>query len=344
MLLQKVKCKFSFLAAMSFQRNNSNSNKIASLWGNSWQKLTLKQQQLVSQTLNSLKITNLSEQLEEKAGRIPVPEFEEASKRANRFFLFDELESKNLTLNWQLVLAKLSEALIKKNSIQIIELLFLELDYAEIHRNAIQDTCAILRGSFSAIPFYASNLIEIERKVELIKELITKFIGDPPNNRDRIIDELGNIINELNILEVYGLGAFMLAATLQLLLMQEKAIDAADLAKLKSQAVKYINYAKSVNPKLFRLSLGQIDKTCKCIKYSSHERGNQSEYECRYCDGRNIQIFQDFSDRVGYECNKHRLKMFHSVAERVNQTVSQPVRSTIKKWQEFAVSLPPTSL
>ena len=84
---------------MSFQRNNSNSNKIASLWGNSWQKLTLKQQQLVSQTLNSLKITNLSEQLEEKAGRIPVPEFEGASKRANRSFLFDELESKNLTLN-----------------------------------------------------------------------------------------------------------------------------------------------------------------------------------------------------------------------------------------------------
>ena len=328
---------------MSFQRNNSNSNKIANLWGNSWQKLTLKQQQLVSQTLNNLKITNLSEQLEEKAGKMPLPEFEEASTRASKSFLFNELESKNLTLNWQLVLAKLSEALIKKNSIQIIELLFLELDYAEIHRNAIQDTCAILRGSFSAIPFYASNLIEIERKVELIKELITKFIGDPPNNRDRIIDELGNIINELNILEVYGLGAFMLAATLQLLLMQEKAIDTTDLARLKSQAVEYINYAKSVNPKLFRLSLGQIDKTCKCIKYKSHEGENQSEYECRYCDGRDIHIFREYSDRVGYECNKHRLKMFHTVVERVNQTVSQPVRSTIKKWQEFAAALPSNS-
>ncbi|HCF30260.1 MAG TPA: hypothetical protein DEV81_24370, partial [Cyanobacteria bacterium UBA11049] len=173
---------------MSFQRNNSNSSKIAYLWGNSWQKLTLKQQQLVSQTLNNLKITNLSEQIEEKAGRMPVPEIEEASERASKSFLFDELEPKNLTINWQLVLAKLSEALIKRNSIQIIELLFLELDYAEIHRNAMQDTCAILRGSFSAIPFYASNLIEIERKIELIKELITVYIDEPPNNRDRIID------------------------------------------------------------------------------------------------------------------------------------------------------------
>ncbi len=34
----------------------------------------------------------------------------------------------------------------------------------------MQDTCAIHRGSFSAIPFYV-NLIEIERKIELVKKL-----------------------------------------------------------------------------------------------------------------------------------------------------------------------------
>lgn len=327
---------------MSFESNKN--DVIANLWGSSWQKLTLKQKQLVSETLNNLKITNISEQLEEKAVKMPLPDFEEVSEIDNSF-LFDE--SKKLTLTWQLVLAKLTEALINKNFSSIIELLFLELDYAEIHRNAIRDTCNILRGAFSVIPYYANNLIESERKIELIKKLIKAYIGSPQNNnyyRDRAIDELGNIINELNILEVYGLGAFMLAATLQMLLMQQRATDdRVELLKLKSQAVEYINYAKSVNPQLFRLSVGQIDKTCKCIKYNLQGRENQSEYECRYCDGKNIQIFREFSERVGYECNKHRLKMFHSVVERVNQTASQPVRSAIKKWQEFVVSLPSTS-
>lgn len=326
---------------MSFQSNKT--DRIAYLWGSSWQKLTLKQKQLVSETLNNLKITNISEQIEEKAGRMPLPDFEEVSETDN-YFVEDELESRNLTLSWQLVLAKLSEALINKNFTQIIALLFLESNYTKIHTNAMEDTCSILRNSFSTIPFYASNIIEIERKIELIKELIKAYIGGSQNKnyyRDRAIDELGNIISELSILEVYGLGAFMIAATLQLLLMQETATPT-DLLKLKSQTLEYINYAKVVNPRLFRLSLGKIDKSCKCIKYNS-QRENQSEYECRYCDGRDIHIFRDKSDRVGYECNKHRLKMFHSVAQNVNQTVSQPVRSAIKKWQEFMVSLPSTS-
>ena len=327
---------------MPFQSNNN--DRIANLWGSSWQKLTLKQKQLVSETLNNLKIANISEQIEEKAGRMRLPDFEEVSE-TDSYFLFDELESKKLTLSWQLVLAKLSEALINKNFGQVTELLFLELNYTEIHRNAMQDTCVILRDSFSTIAFYASNQIEIERKIEKIKELIIAYIKSRESNSyyaERAINELANIIAELNILEVYGLGAFMIAATLQLLLMQQRSTNSAELLQLKSQAVEYINYAKSVNPRLFRLSVGQIDKVCSCIKFNSWPE-NQSEYECRYCDGRDIHIFRDKSDRVGYECNKHRLKMFHTVVEKVNQTVSQPVRSAIKKWQEFVVSLPSTS-
>ncbi len=84
----------------------------------------------------------------------------------------------------------------------------------------------------------------------------------PQNNRDRIIDELGNIINELNILSVWTqwhVGCdFTIAAN-----KRKRPINTADLAKLKVQAVEYINYAKSVNPKLFRLSLESDDKTCE---------------------------------------------------------------------------------
>jgi hypothetical protein len=56
-----------------------------------------------------------------------------------------------------------------------------------------------------------------------------------------------------------------------------------------------------------------------------------------YCDGKDIHIFRDRSVRVGYECNKHRLKMFHSTEERVMQIAVDTVRSAVKIWEQLSL-------
>lgn len=308
---------------MSSDYNDSNRKEIANIWGSSWHKLTPRQKQLVSETLNKLKVTN-SEQLEQKVYRMPFPDFVVASSTT----FLAELKLRNLTISWQFVLALLSEALISRQPENLIYILFIESDYLQLNRNAINDTCNIINQ-----PCNLTELGEIEAEISLIKESVRKY-----GIHDRLINQYGILLNSLKKLETAGLGAFTLAASVQLLLLQSKASDNKERVNIKNQIIEYINYAKSINPQLFRLTVGQIDKTCQCIKYIQPEI---IEYECRYCDGRNIYVFRDFSSKVGYECNKHRLKMFQSVVEKVNQTVSNPVRSALKKWQEFADQIPP---
>lgn len=308
--------------------NDNNNKEIANLWGSSWHKLTARQKQLVSDTLNKLNVSNFSN-LEEKVDRMPLPDFGVAEST-----IFPEpLKIQPLTINWQFVLANISEALIKPKQSNLIYLLFAETDYLQLNRNAITDTCSMINQ-----PCNVTVLGEIEAQIGLIKEYISE--SKNRNLRDRIINEYGILLEQLKKLETAGIAAFMLAASVKLLLLQEKASDCQEWVNIKNQVIEYINYAKSVNPQLFRLTVGQIDKTCKCRKYKS-EHEEITEYECRYFDGRNIHVFREFNHHVGYECNKHRLKMFQSVVETVNQTVSSPVRSALKKWQEFASQIPP---
>jgi hypothetical protein len=96
-----------------------------------------------------------------------------------------------------------------------------------------------------------------------------------------------------------------------------------------------------VTPKLVELSVGRIDKECRCTKWESGSEGEEriTEYECCYYDGKDLHIFRQISRDAEFECNKHRLQMFHSVTDRVNQTAVQPVRAASKKWQELAASI-----
>lgn len=323
---------------MYFQKQHDNDrNKIANLWGGSWQKLSPQQRQIVVEALTNLtKITTVSEQLEEKVYKMPLPEVIDVSEKSKATSLFDRrMLTTNSALTWQLVLANLSGILTNKNPQDLIHLIFLEIDYVQLNKNAITDVIAIVK-----LPCDTNIFVGIEGKINAIKDLMKEYIQQEQKSQAKLnylIDEFSILLNELKSLEVVGIGAFTLAATWQLILLQEKAkFDSSEWINIKSRAIEYSNYVKSINPRLFRLSVGRIDKACKCTK-SKYIDEKITEYECRYFDGKDIHVFRELSNKVGYECNKHRLQMFYSVVEQVNQTVAQPVRSAIKKWQELAV-------
>jgi len=134
----------------------------------------------------------------------------------------------------------------------------------------------------------------------------------------------------------------MLASGFRLvLLLQQAALDRTVWSQIKSTALEDSEYAFSVTPKLFRLSVGQIDKSCQCIRWSTVPEFEESktQYECRYFDGKDIHLFRASSLDAGFECNKHRLLMLHTVADRVNQPAAKPVRSAIKTWRLLAASI-----
>lgn len=66
---------------------------------------------------------------------------------------------------------------------------------------------------------------------------------------------------------------------------------------------------------------------------------SSTQYECRYFDGKDVHLFRASSLDAGFECNKHRLLMFRTVVDRVNQTAARPVRLAIKKWRLLAASI-----
>lgn len=322
---------------------DTQNRKVAELWGNSWQRLSPKQQQLVGEIMQDMKIVSVTEHLEAELSKMPLPNFVSVTQNS-QLTCFDERDANNsITVTWQSVQAKTNAILAEQSSWNWLTVLFQELDYQQITKNAINDICTIVRQ-----PADLTAIATIETQIERIKELFHKYfyqLHSPhietfheTSLQAEIIYALTTLTSETEILGLLGLGAFVLAANLHLLLLQERAkSEPQEWRNIRNNLNNYIAHAKSTLPQIFRLSVRKIDKACTCIKYCSSSDSDALEYECRYFDGQDIYIFRDRSQRVGYECNKHRLKMFHETVDRLMQTVVQPVRSTIKTWEKLVV-------
>lgn len=280
------------------------------------------------------------ENIDQQVDKMPQPEFLEASPNSKIAFTFNEMPI-GLTINWQWVLAKIGEALIAGNAREVMKLLLCDLDYVQINNNAVSDICNIVRQ-----PVDEKAFIEVQAKLARFKNLIIEYSHNPQNNHTQlnyVINELSFVLDKLKSLEVVGLGAFMIASGFRLALLQEKAkLDTTDWSNVKDRAIEYSDYAIKVSPKLFRLSVGRIDKECKCTKWESAPEGEEriTEYECRYFDGKDLYLFRETSpNAAAIACNKHRLENFHNVADIVNQTAAKPVREVSKKWLEWAASI-----
>ncbi|OWY64560.1 hypothetical protein B7486_46655 [cyanobacterium TDX16] len=245
-----------------------------------------------------------------------------------------------LTLSWQQVLAKISDALIGGNAVEVLKLLFCHLDYLQLNHNAVNDLCHLVRQ-----PVEPNAIREIDAQLDSLKKLINEYLEYPQINTlllNHLIYESSCVIQQLKSLDIVSVGALMLASGFRLaLLLQLPASDCNAWSRIKLAAIEDSDYAFGVTPKLFRLTVGQIDKSCQCIMWSSAPEfeASSTQYECRYFDGKDVHLFRASSLDAGFECNKHRLLMFHTVADRVNQTAARPVRSAIKKWRLLAASI-----
>jgi len=76
------------------------------------------------------------ENFEEKVKKMPLPEVIQVSNLQPALIL-NESSPLTLTLSWQQVLAKISEALIARNAVEVLKLLFYHLDYVQLNRNAV---------------------------------------------------------------------------------------------------------------------------------------------------------------------------------------------------------------
>ena len=245
-----------------------------------------------------------------------------------------------LTISWQQVLARISEALIAGNAIEVLKLLFTELDYVQLNHNAVEDIRNLVRQ-----PVDENVLRATTAKIDALKALMREYLDNPQINRlqlNYLINESSSIVQQLKSLDIVGVGAFMLASGFRLALLQEQAaLDREVWSQIKARAIEDSDYAFNVTPKLFRLSVGQIDKSCQCKMWPSAPELEEriTQYECRYFDGKYIHIFRASNLEAGFECNKHRLLMFQTVADRVNQTAAKPVRAGVKKWRSLAASI-----
>lgn len=282
----------------------------------------------------------MSENLDEKVYQMPPTKFIEVTNNSRIAFTFNERMPIALTINWQWVLAKIGEALIAGSASEVIKLLCSDVDYVQLNNNAVEDIRSIVRQ-----PIDENVLRETQAKIDLFKELMSEYLHNPQNNQPRldyVINESSFVVKKLKSLEFVGVGAFMIASGFRLALLQEKAkSDPTQRSNVKDRAIEYSDYAASVTPKLFELSVGQIDKECRCTRWQSRPEREEriTEYECRYFDGKNIHIFRELSPNAVNECNKHRLQMFQDVVDNVNQTAAKPVRSAIDKWRELAASI-----
>lgn len=279
------------------------------------------------------------EKLEEKVKKMPLPEvIKVPSSRA--LLTLNESLPLALTISWQWTLAEISKALIAKNALKVLKLLFSELDYVQLNRNAVEDIRSVVRE-----PVDENVLRETAAKIDSLKQLMSAYLDNPQLDwlqLNYLIDESSFVVQQLKSLDIVGVGAFMLASGFRLaLLLEQAALDRTVWSQIKSTAIEDSDYAFSITPKLFRLSVGQIDKACQCTKWESAPELGESiaQYECRYFDGKNIQIFAGSRSDALFECNKHRLLMFQTVASSVNQDAAKPVRAAVKKWLELAASI-----
>ncbi|MBV8884051.1 MAG: hypothetical protein JO235_08635 [Chroococcidiopsidaceae cyanobacterium CP_BM_RX_35] len=272
--------------------------------------------------------------------KMPPSEFIKVPTSSRMATTFIANQPVALTASWQWILAKISEALIVSDSKGVFKLLFSDLDYVKLNYNAVEDIRSLVRQSVDE-----NALSTTQAKIALLREFMSEYLIYPQTTRsrlNRIINEVNFIIENLKSLEVVGVGAFMLASGFHLALLQEKASsDRTEWSHVKHLATEYSQYAASVTPRLFRLSVGRIDKVCQCIKWEPESEGAEgsTKYECRYSDGKDIHLFQAISPDAAIECNKHRLEMFQTVVNRVNQTAAQPVRTALKQWRNMATSI-----
>ena len=276
------------------------------------------------------------EKFEEKAKKMPLPKVIQVSTNSQLALTLNESSPLALTLNWQQVLAKISEALIAGNAIEVLNLLFADLNYIQLHRNAVNDISNLVGQPVD------KNML-IEAQVNILKKLIIEYLKHPQLNAPQLNSltyESSFVVQQLKRLDIVGVGAFMLASGSYLALLQEQAsLGEIEWSCFKKQAIKYSQYAASVTPKLFRLTVGQIDKACYCINWEAESQERITQYECHYFDGKDMHLFLAISPDAEMECNKHRLLMFQSVTDKVNQTAVQPVRTALKQWQKMAASL-----
>lgn len=273
--------------------------------------------------------------------KIPPVEFIEALPSPRIGLTLNQSQSTALTINWQWILAKISEALIAQDSNRVFKLLFVDLDYVQINHNAIEDIRSLVRQSVDE-----NTLSAIQTRINFLKKLMSEYLAQNQTSRPRlsdIINESSLLVEKLKSLEVVGVGAFMLASGFHLALLQKKAsLDSTKWSCVKKQAIEYSQYAASVTPKLFRLTVGRIDKACHCTKWEepeSEEAERITKYECRYSDGKDIHLFRAISPDAKIECDKHRLLMFQTITNRANQTAVQPVRTALKQWRKMAASI-----
>ncbi len=229
---------------------------------------------------------------------------------------------------------------IARDASSVIKLLFADVDYVRITNNAVEDICSLVRQ-----PVDENALREAAAHIDSVKELMSEYLHQPPLKPDRliyVIKKSSLILEQLKSLEVVGIGAFMVASGFHLALLQEQAeLELTEWSSVKDRAIEYSDYAVRVTPKLIKLSVGRIDKACQCTRCeSSPERAERiTEYECRYFDGKDLNIFRDLSSDAVTACNKHRLQMFYNVTDSINRTAAQPVRSACKNWLELAASI-----
>lgn len=279
-------------------------------------------------------------EFEGKVKKMPLPKVIQVSSKSQLALTLNERSPLVLTLSWQQILAILSEALIARNTVQVLKLLFFNLDYIQLNRNAVNDICNLVRQ-----PVEQNDIRQIEAQLNFLKKLVIEYLKHPQTNvslLNYLSNEFSFIVQQLKNLGVVGVGAFMLTSGIRLALLQAQAASDHTLwSRIRDRAIEDSDYAFNVTPQLFRLTVGQIDKACQCIKWSDAHKFEESitQYECRYFDGKDVHLFRASSLDAGFECNKHRLLMFHTVADRVNQTAAKPVRAAIKKWRFLAASI-----
>lgn len=277
---------------------------------------------------------------EEKVKKMPLPKVIQVSSNSQLALTLNESSPLALTLSWQQILAKVSEALIARNADHVLKLLFLELDCIQLNRNAVNDICNLVRQ-----PVDPYALRQIEAQLNFLKKLVIEYLKHPQTNvslLNYLSNEFSFIFQQLKNLGVVGVGAFMLTSGIRLALLQvQAASDHTVWSRIKDRAIEDSDYGFNVTPQLFRLTVGQIDKACQCIQWSDADEFEQNitQYECRYFDGKDVHLFRASNLDAGFECNKHRLLMFHTVADRVNQTAAKPIRAAIKKWRLLAASI-----
>lgn len=149
------------------------------------------------------------EKLEEKVEKMSLPEVIKVSTNSRLALALNESSPQALTITWQWVLAKISEALIAKNAVEVLKLLFSELDYVQLNRNAIEDIRSLLRQ-----PVDENVIREIAAKLDSLKELMSEYLHNPQTNVPRLnylLDESNFVVQQLKSLNIVGIGAFMLA-------------------------------------------------------------------------------------------------------------------------------------